>query len=154
MRRRIMAFVAAVALMIVAGSASHSFFVQRAWANAAGMADGGHPANIPFSDRVGWAAHDLVGMLAGYGAVTSMTLLIAFLLAGRVARFSGRRTLVFGVAGAVAILVLFKALRMILGTVGIFGARGALGLGGQMLAGLLAGLLFARLTPPRRVAPH
>lgn len=154
MRRRIMAFVASVALMIVAGSASHSYFVQRAWAEAAGMADGGHPATIPFSDRVGWAAHDLVGMLAGYGSVTSMTLLIAFLLAGRVAPFSGGRTLVFGAAGAVAILVLFSALRMILGTVGIFGARGALGLGGQMLAGLMAGLLFARLTPPRRVAPH
>lgn len=152
MLRRIMAFVLAAALMVVLGSASHSYFVQRAWAQAAGLADAGHPAAIPFSDRIAWAAHDLVGMFVTYSAVTSIALLVAFLLAGLLARFSGGRTLVFGIAGAASILVLFTTLRMVLGTVGIFGARGPFGLGGQMLVGLLAGLLFARLTPPRRVA--
>jgi len=37
---------------------------------------------------------------------------------------------------------------MVLGTVGIFGARGATGLGAQMAVGLLAGVLFAKLTQP------
>jgi hypothetical protein len=152
MLRRIIAFVVAAALMVVGGSASHSYFVQRAWSKAAGMAEGGAAASIPFTDRITWGAHDLIGMIVGYSALTSIALLAAFLLAGALARFSGGRTLVFAIAGAAAILVLFTILRMVLGTVGIFGARGALGLSGQMLAGLLAGVLFARLTPPRKAA--
>lgn len=152
MLRRIIAFVLAAALMVVGGSASHSYFVQRAWSTAAGMAENGSAASIPFTDRIAWAAHDLVGMIVAYSAVTSIALLIAFLIAGALARFSGARTLIFCIAGAAAIGVLFTILRIELGTVGIFGARGAVGLGGQMLVGLLAGLLFARLTPPRKAA--
>ena len=78
--------------------------------------------------------------------MTSIALLIAFLIAGAVARFSGFRVTVFGVAGALALFVLFTALRMVLGTVGIFGARGAMGLAAQMAVGLFAGVLFAKLT--------
>jgi hypothetical protein len=152
MVRRMIAFVVAAALMVVLGSAAHSYFVQRAWSSAAGMADGGVAADIPFTDRVAWAAHDLGGMIVGYSALTSIALFIAFLLAGFLARFSGGRTLIFGIAGGAAILALFTILRMVLGTVGIFGARGPVGLGGQMLVGFLAGLMFARLTPPRKAA--
>ena len=152
MLRRIIAFVLAAALMVVAGSASHSYFVQRAWSGAAAMAGGGATVSIPFGDRIAWAAHDLIGMIVGYSALTSIALLVAFLLAGALARFSGGRTLVYGIAGAAAILVLFSILRMVLGTVGIFGARGTAGLGGQMLVGFLSGLLFAQLTPPRKAA--
>ncbi len=151
MLRRIIVFVLATALMVVAGSASHSYFVQRAWSSAAAMANGGAAVSIPFGDRIAWAAHDLIGMIVGYSALTSIALLVAFLLAGALARFGGARTLVFGIAGAAAILALFTILRMVLGTVEIFGARGA-GLGGQMLMGFLAGLLFAQLTPPRKAA--
>ena len=50
-------------------------------------------------------------------------------------------------AGASAIFLLFTALRMLLGTVGIFGARGAMGLAAQTAVGLFAGVLFAKLTP-------
>lgn len=153
MRRLIIAFVISAAWMTVAGSASHSYFVQQAWVTTAGMADAGHPVTIPFSDRVAWVAHDLVGMFVGYTALTSIALVIAFRIAHALVRSTGCRTLVFGIAGAAAILILFTTMRLILGTVGIFGARGVPGLGGQMLAGLLAGLLFARLTPPRKAAP-
>jgi hypothetical protein len=131
--------------MIVAGSAAHSYFVQRAWSMAAGLADATAAAAIPFTDRVTWAAHDLVGMIEGYSALTSIALLSAFLIAGVVARFTGHRSMVFGIAGGAAIFLLFQALRFFLGTVGIFGARGA-GVAAQMAAGLLAGFLFARLT--------
>jgi hypothetical protein len=146
MLRRITAFVVAAAVMVVLGSAAHSYFVQEAWSVAAGHADAATAANaaaaaaIPFGDR----------MIRPYAALTSIALLIAFLIAGAVARFSGLRSAVFGVAGALAIFVLFTALRMILGTVGIFGARGAAGLVAQMAVGLVAGLLFARLTAPRK----
>jgi hypothetical protein len=156
MLRRITAFVVAAAVMVVLGSAAHSYFVQEAWSVAAGHADAATAANaaaaaaIPFGDRISWAVHDLGGMIRPYAALTSIALLIAFLIAGAVARFSGLRSAVFGVAGALAIFVLFTALRMILGTVGIFGARGAAGLVAQMAVGLVAGLLFARLTAPRK----
>lgn len=150
--RRIVAFFAAVASMVVLGSAAHSVLVQHAWAGAAGQAAGAGPAAIPFADRISWAAHDLGGMFRPYAAITSIALLIAFLLAGALSRFSGRRPLVFGLAGACAILVLFTAMRMLLGTVGIFGARGPIGLAAQMAAGVAAGLVFAGLTPPRRAA--
>jgi hypothetical protein len=115
---------------------------------AAGLAGQTPPAAIPFADRVSWAVHDLFGMILLYGAVTSIALLIAFLTAGALARFSGHRVIVFGVAGASAIFALFTALKMLLGTVGIFGARGALGLAAQMAVGLFAGVLFSKLTPP------
>jgi hypothetical protein len=42
--------------------------------------------------------------------------------------------------------VLFTAFRMLLGTVGVFGARGATGLAAQMAVGLIAGVLFAKLS--------
>jgi hypothetical protein len=150
MLRRIVAFVVAAAVMVVLGSAAHSYFVQEAWSMAAGHADGTAAAAIPFADRVSWAVHDLGGLIRPYGMITSIALLIAFLIAGAVARFTGRRLVVFGLGGALAIFVLFTALRMLLGTVGIFGARGPMGLAAQMAVGLVAGVLFARLTAPRK----
>jgi hypothetical protein len=146
MLRRIVAFVVAAGVMVVLGSAAHSFLVQEAWSAAAGRADGSGRAAIPFADRIFWAAHDLGGMILPYAATTSIALFVAFLTAGLVARFSGYRLVVFGLAGAAAIFVLFTTLRMVLGTVGIFGARGATGLAAQMAAGVISGVLFARLT--------
>jgi len=150
MLRRIAAFVVAVAVMVVLGSAAHSFLVQDAWSIAAGHAGGTVPAAIPLADRISWAAHDLASMILPYASLTSIALLIAFLTAGVVARFSGRRIIIFGLAGALALFTLFTVLRMALGTVGIFGARGANGLAAQMAAGLIAGALFAKLTEHQR----
>ena len=149
MLRRVVAFVVAAAVMVVLGSAAHSYFVQVAWSMAAGLAAGTRAAAIPLGDRVSWAVHDLFGMILPYGAVTSIALLIAFLGAGALARISGHRVVAFGVAGASAIFVLFTALKLLMGTVGIFGARGAMGLAAQMAAGLCAGVLFARLSRRR-----
>ena len=146
--RRIFAFVVAAAVMVVLGSAAHSYFVQQAWSIAAGHADAAAPAAIPFVDRLAWAAHDLGGMLSQYGALTSIALFIGFLIAGALARYIGFRVIVFGIAGALAIFVLFAALKFFLGTVGVFGARGAIGLAAQMAVGLVAGVVFAQLTPP------
>jgi hypothetical protein len=152
--RRIVAFVVAAAVMVVLGSAAHSYFVQEAWSIAAGHAGGTAPAAIPFADRLSWAAHDLGGMLSQYGALTSIALLIAFLIAGALARYSGFRVIVFGIAGALAIFVLFAALKLFLGTVGVFGARGAIGLAAQMVVGSVAGVVFAQLTPLRGARIH
>jgi hypothetical protein len=151
MLRRIAAFVVAVAVMVLLGSAAHSLMVQYAWSGAAGEAAGAAAAPIPFADRISWAAHDLVGMIVPYAGLTSIALLVAFLIAGLIARYSGRRTFVFGLAGAVALFTLFTVLRMVLGTVGIFGARGTAGLAAQMAVGLFAGLLFAQLSARKKI---
>jgi hypothetical protein len=148
MLRRVGAFVVAAAAMVLLGSAASSVLVQQAWSSAAGRASGTAPAAIPFADRIAWGAHDLVGMFVPYCAVTSIALLIAFLVAGALARFAGFRVIVFGLAGALALFALFTILRGVLGTVGIFGARGAAGLAAQMAVGAVAGVLFARLTRP------
>ena len=147
--RRVAAFAAAVGAMVLLGTTAHSVFVQQAWIVAAGQADGTGHAIIPLTERLDWIAHDLVGMFRAYAASTSIALLIAFLTAGALARFTGLRMAVFGFAGAAAIWALFTALRFFLGSVGVFGARGALGLMAQMAAGCIAGLLFARLTTAR-----
>lgn len=152
MLRRVGAFVVAAAAMVLLGSVTQSYLVQRAWSSAAGHADATAPLAIPFTDRIAWAAHDLVGMFVPYSSVTSIALLIAFLIAGALARFTGYRTIVFGLAGALALFTLFTTLRMVLGTVGIFGARGPLGFAAQMAVGAIAGLLFAKLTNSRNIA--
>ena len=102
---RIAAFAVAAAVMVVLGSAAHSYFVQTAWSMAA-------------------------------GAVT---------------RFTGHRTIVFAICAAASIFVMFSALRMLMGTVAIFGARSTGGLAMQMVVGLTAAVVYARLTmPPAR----
>jgi hypothetical protein len=151
MLRRVVAFVVAAMAMVLLGSAAHSYFVQQAWSGAAGHAYGTAPAAIPFADRIAWAAHDLVGMFLPYCAVTSAALFVAFVIAGVLARFTGFRVIVFGVAGALALFVLFTVMKSVLGTVGIFGARGPAGLAAQMAVGAVAGVLFARLTGPPNV---
>jgi cellobiose-specific phosphotransferase system component IIC len=146
MLRRVVAFVLAAGVMMLLGSAAHSYFVQQAWSGAAGEAFGTARVAIPLADRISWAAHDVIGLFPSYCAVTSIALLVAFLIAGALARLTGYRTVVFGLAGASALFVLFTILRSVLGTVGIFGARGAYGLAAQMAVGAVAGVLFARLT--------
>jgi hypothetical protein len=154
MLRRVVGFVVAAVAMVLLGSAAHSYFVQQAWSSAAGLAYGTAPAAIPFADRITWAAHDLFGMFLPYCAVTSIALLVAFVIAGGLARFTGFRVIVFGLAGALALFVLFTVMKSVLGTVGIFGARGPAGLAAQMAVGAVAGVLFARLTrPPNRPLP-
>jgi hypothetical protein len=148
MLRRVGAFVVAAVAMVLFGSAAHSYFVQQAWSRAAGHASGMTPAGIPFADRISWAAHDLFGMFLPYCAVTSIALFVAFLIAGGLARITGFRVIVFGVAGGLSLFVLFTVMRNLLGTVGIFGARGPAGLAAQMAVGAVAGVLFARLTRP------
>lgn len=149
MVRRLVAFVVAAVAMIVLGSLAHTLFVQEAWSAAAGQGEGVAPVAIPLADRVSWILHDLAGLEPLYGGLTGVALLVAFLVAGLVARFTGLRPVVFAVAGAVAIFVMFTAMKMSLGTVGVFGARGMMGLGAQMAAGLIAGLVFAVLSRPR-----
>jgi hypothetical protein len=146
MVRRILAFLVAILTLVVFGAIAQSLFVQHAWLNAAtqsGVATDG----IPLADRLRWIGHDLIGLQPVYGGLAAIALLLGLLVAGAVVRFTGARRPIFALAGAACMFTLFTVLKMVLGTVGVFGARGG-GLIAQLLAGLLAGLLFAQMTPP------
>lgn len=156
---RFVAFLVAVATMVLLGSVAHSLFVQQAWLDAAtqsvvASAAAAAPVEIATADRVAWVLHDLIGMQPLYGALITMALLFGLLIAGAVTRFTGARLAVFAVGGATCIFTLFSILKLTLGTVGVFGARGPAGLSVQMLAGLIAAVVFAVMTqpgaPPRR----
>jgi hypothetical protein len=155
MVRRVVAFVIAAAVMAVLGTFAHAWFVQSAWEQAASMGDGA-PATLSTAERMSWAFHDAVNMETGsasgapaYGLLTGIGLLVALFAAGAVARFTGLRTIVFAVAGAVAMFLIFHLLWQTQGTVYIFGARGTVGLAAQMTVGLISGAIFALLTRPQ-----
>ena len=149
MLRRIVAYLAAVAVVAVLGAVSHSLFVQHAWSVAAGMGEGTDPVPIPIADRLSWILHDVVGMQPLFATLAAVALLIAFLAGGLLHRFVPLRTIIYAGAGGVAMWVLFTMLKWQLGTVGVFGARGMWGLAAQVAVGILAGLVFAWLSRPR-----
>ncbi len=110
-------------------------------------ASGAAPVPPSTADHIAWITHDIAGMGPMYGALSGIALFIAFIAAGFFARVTGLRPVVFAVAGAVAMFVLFTLLKATLGTVGVFGARGMEGMAAQAAVGALAGLLFATFKP-------
>jgi hypothetical protein len=160
--RRILAFLAAVLVMSILGATLHSLFAQDAWSAAAGQ-DGAHPAALSLTDRLTWIGRDIVGMtdISGvifpspgnmslpYSVVVAIALLVGFLAAGLASRILGLRTLAFAIAGALAIFAALSAIKLIAGTIGIFGARTMLGMAAQMAAGAVSGYVFATMTRPR-----
>lgn len=147
MLRAIIVFVLVLAIAVALGSTAHSLFIMDAWSHAAGQGAGTEPAALSIGDRISWITHDIVGMGPMYATLAGIAYLIAFIAAGLLARITGLRTVVFIVAGAVAMVILFMTLKMVLGTVGVFGARGTYGLAAQALVGAIAGLLFATFKP-------
>ena len=157
MVRRSLAFLLAIATMVVLGSTAHSLFVQHAWLGAAGQTAAAaesppFPVAIAVGERIDWILHDLIRMQPLYAALVSIALLLGLLTAGAVARFTGARLAVFAIAGASCIFAMFSILKLTLGTVGVFGARGPAGLAAQMVVGLLAALVFAAMTRKRKPA--
>lgn len=144
MLRTIFAFAVAAVFMALLGSVAHTWFVQQAWIDATALS--APTVALTLEERLAWVLDDVVGLQPMYGGLTSVALLLAFLAAHVVARVTGLRAIVFSVAGAVAIFVMFTLMKETLGTIGVFGARGTAGLAAQSLVGLLAGLLFAMLT--------
>jgi hypothetical protein len=147
MLRAIVVFVLVLAVAVVLGSTAHSLFVMDAWANAAAQGTNDAPPAISMGERMAWITHDIVGMAPLYATLVGIAFLIAFSAAGLFARLTGLRTIVFAVAGAVAMFLLFTIVKLELGTVGVFGARGTMGLAAQSAVGALAGLLFAMFKP-------
>ncbi len=152
MVRNIVAFAIAVMVAITLASVASSLFAQEGWSIAAGQANGDGPAVIALPERISWILHDLVGMETNplpFGAAILGALLIGFSTASLISRFVGMRTLSYALAGAVAIFVMYAAVKYTQSTVGVSGARTALGMAVQMSTGLIAGLVFALISRPR-----
>lgn len=135
MVQAIAGYVLAVIVMIVVGGAMH------AWFNQADLATLG--AEFTLSERISWAFHDIIGMAPLYGPIMGAGLLVAFLVAGLIARrMPALRTVVFVVAGAVAVAVALVVMRAVFEITPIASAREMDGFIGQVIAGALAGLTF------------
>lgn len=105
-------------------------------------------ANVSLTDRLSMTSYDIIHLGSLYGAFIAIAFLIAFLSGGIVfhlAKFG--RPFVYVVAGAVAILIMLFAMKQVFfDTHLIAGARDALGISLQMLAGAIGGFVFARMS--------
>lgn len=98
---------------------------------------------VTLRDRLHASVHDLAGLATSYLPL----LLIAFAIAMPVAVFLGNklprvRVLIYGLAGAVAVVALHLTLKAVLGLNGIAAVRELHGLALQALAGWFGGYLF------------
>lgn len=105
-------------------------------------------ANIGFGQRLSMTAYDLVYLGSLYIIFVALGTLVAYLVGLLVFRVAGfGRPIVFAVAGAVAMLAMLMFMKQaFFGVHLIAGARDGLGIGMQMGAGVIGGLVFAALT--------
>ncbi len=154
MIRTVVAFLAAIVTAFVAGALALSLADQSAWLNAAGAG-----AELPFGTRIGWALQNVynLAVLNGtglgmglYPILVAIGLLLGFLAAKMVQRAApSLRFWWYAGAGAVAMIVILLSLKLAMGMMVLPGARSAMGIVGQGVAGFLAGAVFAALS--RRV---
>ncbi len=137
------AWLAAVIVMALAGTAAQSGFVLAA------LADVGAP--ITSGNALGMIAADIGALAPLYGALIAIAFAIAFLAGALVVRVSPLpRWLVYGAAGLVAMAVMLAAMEPVFfGVQPIAGARSLAGQGVQAILGGLAGLAFAALAGKR-----
>lgn len=98
---------------------------------------------ITLRDRLDATGHDLLGLATSYLPLLFLAYLLALpvavALAGHIKRY---RVLIYGLAGAVAVLVLHSLAKAVLGVNGLAAVRDLHGLLLQGLAGWFGGYLF------------
>jgi len=139
--RMVLGYILAVVVVLIVGAGAHAFF------NQGDLVALG--ADFTFGERVDWIIHDIIGMAPLYGAIMGGALLVAFLAAGFVSRFAtSLRTIVFVVAGGVAVAVALTAMAQVFEIMPIASAREMDGFIGQAIAGALAGLTYVLIKRP------
>ncbi|GHA85771.1 hypothetical protein GCM10009069_06230 [Algimonas arctica] len=105
-------------------------------------------ADVGIGQRLSMTIYDLMYLGSMYIVLVSIGTFVAYLLGLLVYYFAGiGRPIVFAVAGAVAMLVMLLLMKQaFFGIHMIAGARDGLGIGLQMVAGAIGGLIFAQLT--------
>lgn len=138
--RVIISFLVAVIVLTVLAVIAQSVFVMF------GLVDVG--ARWEFGPVLSMIMADLMGLGPVYGPLIGVGLLIAFVAAAVLNRLiGGMRTLIFACAGAVCIGVMLVLMQEVFfGVQLIAGARSLPGFVVQVLAGLVGGYVFARMT--------
>jgi hypothetical protein len=104
-------------------------------------------ASVDFVTRLSASLSDLQGLVMPYFALVAIALLIGFAVTGQISRFFHlHRWWLYPLAGLVALIAMHLILKAVIGLWGVAGARPALGLVLQGLAGLLGGWLYARMS--------
>lgn len=135
----VLGFVLAVIVATVLGAIAHTQFVL------AGLTDLG--VAVPFGERMSMTLHDILGLGPLYGGIVGLGFLVAMAAGALVFRLAGiQRTLIYAVAGAVAIAAALTTMGMVYDITPIAGARSMAGFAAQMIAGALGGLTFARIS--------
>jgi hypothetical protein len=138
----LLAWLAATSLAAAVGSIVQTQF------NLAAISAIGAP--VPFAVRLQTTLQDLAGFAPTYAAVVAVGLLVAFLVTGRlVRRWPQRRTSLYTLAGAAAIITAILLMNAALPITGIGATRSLAGLIALGAAGALGGRLFAALAPFR-----
>lgn len=108
-------------------------------------------AGVTLSERLSMTAYDLVHFGSVYVPIVAVGLLVAFLAGALVYRLAGfGRPVVYAVAGGVAMIVILASIKhLTFGVQLVGGAREVLGFVLQVGAGVIGGLVFARLTRRR-----
>ncbi len=136
----LLAWLAAAALAAGVGSVIQTQF------NLAAIAAVGAP--VPLKIRLQTTLQDLAGFAPTYAAVVAAGFLVAFLVAGWLARrWPQRRSSLYTLAGAVAIAISILLMNAVLPITGIGATRSLAGLLSLSAAGALGGRLFAALVP-------
>ena len=104
-------------------------------------------ASVDFATRVSATWTDLQGLVMPYFVLVAIALLIGFVVTGQISRFFPlHRWWLYPLAGLVALIAMHLILKAVIGLWGVAGARPALGLVLQGLAGLVGGWLYARMS--------
>lgn len=139
--RMVLGFILAVIVVLVIGASAHAVF------NQGDLAALG--AEFTVGQRIEWIIHDIAGMAPLYGAIMAGGLLVGFIVAGIVAGFMpGLRSVVYIVAGAVAVGTTLIIMGQVFEITPIASAREMDGFIGQAIAGAFAGLVYATVKRP------
>jgi len=111
-------------------------------------------ANVGLSQSLSMTGYDLFSLSQMYGIFILISLFIAFFVGGLLHHFVNfGRPVIYAVAGGTAIFVMLFAMKQaFFGVHLIAGASDSLGIGLQIIAGMIGGLLFARLSEEKSPA--
>jgi hypothetical protein len=143
MARIALGYIVAAVVAFLLAALAHSAM------NGAALAAAGAP--MPWSAWTGMAAGDLAGLGPQFGAVVAAALGAGLLVAGLANRFARwPAALAFALGGGAALAAVVLVMRLAFdGITPIAGARGALGLAMQAIAGAAGGLVFAIVSRKR-----
>ena len=137
--RQTFAFLLAVAVTAVIGAIASTHFVL------AGLA--ALQVELPLVERLSAYGHDVVGMGPTLAIVVAVGFAIGFPVAAVAGRFLPRwRTIGYPLAGAVAIVTALLLMDAVLGMMPLAGARSALGIVAQGVAGAVGGYVFGAVS--------